>query len=149
MAFGFQPRKMPRILGPRVVIYIIILLAFAWVMSRYDKNVQATKTPAPVSSTPAISEVTQTQNRLPMIVLVASMDDDLDDLYQQVAKKLEGRYSVTITTASDEASENTLKLAFQIDTLPVAILYDTENHELSRVAALSAEAVLGMVGDGQ
>ncbi|GEM_PF-7045035 len=145
MAFGYQPRKMPRILGPRVVIYLIILLAFAWVMSRYDKNIHAQKTPTPMPATPTIT--TEAQTRLPMIVLVASVDDDLDDLYQQVAKKLDGRYSVTITSAKDETSEKTLKEAFQTEALPVAILYDAENQELSRVGSITVENILGMVGE--
>ena len=39
MNFRFQPQK-SRLLGPRVVIYTILILAMAWVMMRYDKNLK-------------------------------------------------------------------------------------------------------------
>ena len=134
MNFRFQPQK-SRLLGPRVVIYTILILAMAWVMMRYDKNLEednakrniATPQEVTLKGVPAAST-------LPRLVLLTDSDNNLDDLVNQANKELKDKCLVSVVTAAGDSDLAILKKAFQVDLFPTAILFDKDDQEISRVA---------------
>lgn len=133
MNFRFQPQK-NRLLGPRVVIYTILILAMAWVMMRYDKNLQAEKSRRPLSLPQQETLHPVQESALPRLVLLADSANNLDDLVNQANKELKDKCLVSIVTAAGDSDLAILKKAFQVDLFPTAILFDKDDHEIGRVA---------------
>ncbi|MCQ2396314.1 MAG: hypothetical protein MJ106_01285 [Lentisphaeria bacterium] len=129
---------MPRFLAPRVVIYAIILLAVAWVMWRMEKE------PKPVRKQITMPEKIAVQNErtMPMLVLVAGVDDDLDEFHAQVQKEFSDKWQISLVTVASESDEALFKKTFMVESLPAAVLVDTDNQIVGSVSDnLSLEAL--------
>ena len=133
MNFRFQPQK-SRLLGPRIVIYTILILAMAWVMMRYDKNLQAEKSRQSITIHQEETLLPARDSALPRLVLLTDSANDLDDLNSQATKELKGKCLVSVVTAAGDADFAILKKAFQVEEFPAAILFDADDNELGRIS---------------
>lgn len=141
------PQKRRSLLSARVVIYLIILLAVAWVLWRYDKNVQqeqATQrqTASTAPTTPATEKETlrpaESTARGPMLVLLGKADDDLGKAGKLAKELLESRGIAVVKMTSDAPEDlEILKASFGIPKeqteYPVAIFFSADDQELARL----------------
>ncbi len=127
MKFNAPTSIKQRLLSPRVVIYIILAIAAAWLMNRYGQNVQQMPQaiPGPATIRPANS------NNLPMLVIIPAEGEDLDAVVANAQKRYSDKINVTRLTIAPGNSA-IVKQTFAIDTLPAAILCDANNMELNR-----------------
>ena len=92
MAFGFQPRKGVGVFGPRVAIYTIAILAMAWLMWRYDRNVQEERASREAlrSNTPEVIESTLVGNE-PMLLLLLEDNEATSEIAADIRERLSGK----------------------------------------------------------
>ncbi len=147
MPFALPPPKRRSLLPTRVVIYLIVLLAVAWVLWRYDKNVkqeqaarqQKTTTPAMAGGAEmeAIQSVDNT-SRGPMLVLLGESGDALGEVGKLAKETLKDRGIAVVKMAGDAPEDlQILKASFSIPKeqteFPVAILFSADDQELARI----------------
>jgi len=133
-----------RIFAPRVVIYLVMALAMAYVMHQYGKygNGQSGRN-APVKvqqkeQSPALTAALK-GNPKPIIVVLSGENDDLSELANVVQKKVGESCHITHLASDSDAS---MRKIFTVKQFPAAILYDTSNHEIARSEGNVDEAVL-------
>jgi hypothetical protein len=144
MAFQI-PQKRRTLLPARVVIYLIVLLAVAWVLWRYDQNVQqeqATQSQVTTATAPAGEKETlrpaDATPRGPMLVLLGKSDDDLGKAGKLAKELLENR-GISVVRMTSDAPEDLeiLKKSFDIPPeqteFPIAILFSSTDQELARI----------------
>ncbi len=144
MVFQF-PQKRRTLLPTRVVIYLIVLLAVAWVLWRYDQNVQqehsaqsqVTTATAPVAEKETLRSA-DTTPRGPMLVLLGKSDDDLGKAGKLAKELLENRGIAVVRMTSDAPEDlEILKKSFNIPPeqteFPIAILFSATDQELARI----------------
>jgi hypothetical protein len=143
----FQISQKRRTLLPtRVVIYLIVLLAVAWVLWRYDQNVQqeqSTQNQVTTATAPAAAEKetlrpADATPRGPMLVLLGKSDDDLGKAGKLAKELLENR-GISVVRMTSDAPEDLeiLKKSFDIPPeqteFPIAILFSSTDQELARI----------------
>lgn len=139
------PQKRRTLLPTRVVIYLIVLLAVAWVLWRYDQNVQqeqATQNQVTTSTAPATEKETlrpaDATPRGPMLVLLGKSDEDLGKAGKLAKELLENRGIAVVRMTSDAPEDlEILKKSFDIpqeqSEFPIAILFSSTDQELARI----------------
>ncbi len=147
MPFSLPPLKRRSLLPARVVIYLIVLLAVAWVLWRYDQNVQQEQyaqkqaTPAAATTPPTEQETLQpadNTSRGPMLVLLGNADEELGKAGRLAKELLENR-GVAVVRMTCDAPEDLeiLKASFHVPPeqteFPVAILFSPTDQELARI----------------
>lgn len=147
MAFGFQPRKGVGVFGPRVVIYTIAILAMAWLMWRYDRNVQEERASREAlrSNAPEVIESTLVGNE-PMLLLLSEDNEATSGIAADIREGLSGKCRFAHLYVAGEMDISSFKGTFKVDNLPAAILFDANNRELGRVEGeITLEKVEGLV----
>ena len=129
MKFDLNPTGVrKRLLSPRIFVYVIVALAMAWLMHRYDNAKQLNTLERPNVS----QEIRLTNpelSSLPMIVVIPQPGQDLEAEIAAAQKSLKDVCHVTMLTT---VNGDEIKKLFKLETLPAAILYDTKNAELAR-----------------
>jgi hypothetical protein len=143
MKFDLNPLGVRRrLLSPRIFIYVIIALAMAWLMHRYDKAQQLGATQRPNVS----QEIRLTNPELaglPMIVVIPQPGQDIDAEIAEAQRKLQGVAHVTMLNA---VNGDEIKKLFKLNALPAAILYDAKNAEVTRREGdITADALEALV----
>ena len=143
MKFDLNPLGVRRrLLSPRIFIYVIIALAMAWLMHRYDKAQQLGATQRPNVS----REIRLTNPELaglPMIVVIPQPGQDIDAEIAEAQRKLQGVAHVTMLNA---VNGDEIKKLFKLNALPAAILYDAKNAEVTRREGdITADALEALV----
>ncbi len=139
------PQKRRTLLPTRVVIYLIVLLAVAWVLWRYDQNVQqeqSTQNQVTTSTAPTAEKETlrpaDATPRGPMLVLLGKSDEDLGKAGKLAKELLENRGIAVVRMTSDAPEDlEILKKSFDIppeqSEFPIAILFSSTDQELARI----------------
>ena len=146
MAFQI-PQNRRSLLPPRAVVYLILLLSVAWVLWRYDKNVQQEQAPRQQkTTTPAMAGGSETEAirsadstvRGPMLVLLGESGDALGEVGKLAKEMLKDRGIDVVKMAGDAPEDlEILKASFSIPKeqteFPVAILFSAADQELARI----------------
>lgn len=140
------PQKRRSLLPPRVVIYLILLLSVAWVLWRYDKNVQQEVARQQETVTPAVGVGSETAAirsggsaaRGPMLVLLGESGVEIGEVGKLAKEVLEDRGIAVVKMAGDAPEDlEILKASFSIPKeqteFPVAILFSADDQELARI----------------
>lgn len=140
------PQKRRSLLPPRVVIYLILLLSVAWVLWRYDKNVQQEVARQQETVTPAVGAGSETAAirsggpvaRGPMLVLLGESGVEIGEVGKLAKEVLEDRGIAVVKMAGDAPEDlEILKASFSIPKeqteFPVAILFSADDQELARI----------------
>ncbi|MBO4620303.1 MAG: hypothetical protein J5654_09360 [Victivallales bacterium] len=140
-----RPELKQRLLSPRIVIYVVLLLVAAWWINRLDKTRQNTTIPQAPSSEEILSATSGDESHLPLMVVISLPDEGV----REVVAESQSRYSdvcriVLLSTGTDADG---VKEVFQVKELPVALLFDNENQELARMqGAITDELLSELVG---
>ena len=140
---NFRPQDMKaRLLSPRVVIYLILLIAAVWLMRRFEKyqrEAQATATPSPAVTaaakplpfrSPPDAALRAPAPRSPlMIVFTEGKDDSLEALANETKRHLKERCDVIVVRVEQDKA---ITDSFKLKQLPAAVLCDAANRELAR-----------------
>lgn len=118
-----------RLLAPRIIVYVILALAMAWVVHRYE-NSRRLEGISQKSLSREVRLVNPEMNGLPMIVVVPQPGQELEDEVAASQKDLAGKCHVSMLTVVDGEA---IKKLFNLKKLPAALLYDVENREIGRV----------------
>lgn len=126
-----------RIFSPRIVIYLILAIAAAWMMQRFGNYAPQEK--KLVSAPTVISG--KSIEELPLIVVIPTAGEDLAPEIALTEQELNGKAQVSLlnVAAGDTAS---IKALFKVGTLPAAILYAPDNTELKRVEGVPIDAAM-------
>lgn len=131
-----------RLFAPRIVIYIILAVAAAWLMHRYEGYGKVDK--AASQPQQELSEIVpQTDKRLPVMLFILDSEDNAQTrIIEEANEKLAGKCIVMKLTAPPQE----LKTVFKVGKMPSIILCDSANKEIGRVdGALAWEQLLEQV----
>ncbi len=127
-------------LGPRMVIYTIVVLAMAWVFWRQDSRVSQTPPPPPATPGKSLLEGKPARPAPALPLLVALGNQEMRQELEAVVKlaenspALQNRFTVVAVTLDAPENETVFSQAFQCQEqdLPLAILFDAQGQELMR-----------------
>lgn len=127
-----------RLLNPRIVIYLILTLALAWLMHRQFEAIKRRSGQTNHQSAPAKEQFYIRANELgtpetatrPMLLLLAGTGDDLAGLQKQLQEKFARQYSVILLNCQGSADYQNF---FNVAQLPCALLFDEHNDEIGRM----------------
>ena len=131
----FRPQDMKtRLLSPRIVIYLVLLIAAVWLMRRFEKY-QQEEQPAPAVTTaprpfhsPPDAALRAPAARTPMLVVFfAEKNEATTALAAESRRHLQGRCAVAELQVTPDVAAK-----FNLKQLPAAILFDADNRELAR-----------------
>ena len=139
--FKQAPNPLLRLLTPRVFFYTFLTLTLAWLMHRHSRHLQEAGKAAPehTIAVPAFeqsvlplkeSTLSATPIRKkPMLILVSGPTDDLNALREKLELSFRETCSIILLNTSRDASALEF---FRITKTPSALLFGTDNQELSR-----------------
>ncbi len=134
----FRPQDMKtRLLSPRIVIYLVLLIAAVWLMRRFEKY-QQEEQPAPAVTTavtaprpfhsPPDAALRAPAARTPMLVVFfAEKNEATTALAAESRRHLQGRCAVAELQVTPDVAAK-----FNLKQLPAAILFNADNRELAR-----------------
>ena len=140
-----RPELKQRLLSPRIIIYMALLLIAAWWINRLDKTRQNTTIPQAPSSEEILSATSGDESHLPLMVVISLPDDAVREVVAESQQRFAGICRIVLLSTETDASG--VKEVFQVTDLPVALLFDNENQELARMqGTITSELLAELAG---
>ena len=140
-----RPELKQRLLSPRIVIYVVLLLIAAWWINRLDKTRQDATIPLAPSSAEILSATSGDESHLPLMVVISLPDGEVREVVAESQQRFAGICRIVLLSTETDASG--VKEVFQVAELPVALLFNNENQELARMqGTITSELLAELAG---